>query len=498
MIFNIIVVRRQKLIDLIYATRRNEYFKTPHLALSVLLFVAALAGLTTAYIIILNDGLANPLLMWAAIGVGVLGTFLFFFSLSGFLLKLFQQIKKIYLRGLNMFVLRQINNKINTAYVSIMMVCLMLFVSICTLSSGMGLANAFAADVLKNTPFDATFSVGRIYDDENYGRYPERGFDILTAADQHKVEINSFAKAYQTVRYYAATDNFWSLDDPSGAALESELYFIKLSDYNRVLELQGIAPIKLGSDQYAVDSTTANSAWIDFVKPQIVGRSVAVGGAELRLDATQIFSHALETNVNPNFDLVIVAPDNLLANAPAKRDLLHVQYHQSSQRDERLAIDNFSKIGGTELANSLETKIAVVEHNSSNTTTVAYLAVYLGVVFLIASATVLAITQLSEASDNVRRYQLLDKIGAERRLINRAIFWQAVVYFGAPLVLALAHSLIGISAVAKLVESFRGSDILASSLITAIVIIIVYGGYFWATYLGSKNLIRREYSARRE
>jgi hypothetical protein len=53
------------------------------------------------------------------VGLGAAGTFLFFFSLSGFFLKLLKQNKKLYLNGLNMFILRQINSKINTAYVSI-------------------------------------------------------------------------------------------------------------------------------------------------------------------------------------------------------------------------------------------------------------------------------------------------------------------------------------------------------------------------------------------
>ena len=59
--------------------------------------------------------------------LGVVGTFLFFFSLSGFLLELAKRSKKFYYNGLNMFVLRQINSKITTTFVSMSMLCLMLF-----------------------------------------------------------------------------------------------------------------------------------------------------------------------------------------------------------------------------------------------------------------------------------------------------------------------------------------------------------------------------------
>lgn len=89
--------------------------------------------------------------------LGVAGTFLFFFSLSGFLLELAKRSKKFYYNGLNMFVLRQINSKITTTFVSMSMLCLMLFLAISAFATGSGLASSVKTDLEDMTKFDYTF-----------------------------------------------------------------------------------------------------------------------------------------------------------------------------------------------------------------------------------------------------------------------------------------------------------------------------------------------------
>ena len=64
--------------------------------------------------------------------------------------------KKLYYKGLNMFILRQFNSKINTTFVSVSVICIMLLITIGTLSSGMGVANACSQNVRERTPYDVS------------------------------------------------------------------------------------------------------------------------------------------------------------------------------------------------------------------------------------------------------------------------------------------------------------------------------------------------------
>ncbi|MGL5649754.1 MAG: FtsX-like permease family protein, partial [Clostridium sp.] len=129
---------------------------------------------------------------------------------------------------------------------------------------------------------------------------------------------------------------------------------------------------------------------------------------------------------------------------------------------------------------------------SQMTSMILYIAMYIGVIFLVSSAAVLSLQQLSEASDSYDRYVALRKIGASKKSINRTIFTQTLTYFGLPLILALIHSTIGIYVSEEFIANFGKSSIVDASLMTMGVIIVIYAGYFVVTYLGYKNIVKEK------
>ena len=134
----------------------------------------------------------------------------------------------------------------------------------------------------------------------------------------------------------------------------------------------------------------------------------------------------------------------------------------------------------------------IFEQGAGLKTVVSYLAIYIGLVFLITSAAVLALQQLSEASDNAERYGLLKKLGAEENMVNHALFSQIAIYFFLPLSLAIVHSIVGIKAANHVVEMLGHLDIMGNTIFTAVVFLVFYGGYFLATYYGSKSIIQQK------
>ena len=78
-------------------------------------------------------------------------------------------------------------------------------------------------------------------------------------------------------------------------------------------------------------------------------------------------------------------------------------------------------------------------------------------------------------------------------MINQALFRQIGIFFGLPLVLAIIHSIFGIQFAMSIFETLASKEqLLPSIIVTAIVIGIIYGCYFLATYIGSKNIIKDE------
>lgn len=193
----------------------------------------------------------------------------------------------------------------------------------------------------------------------------------------------------------------------------------------------------------------------------------------------------------------VVVPDKLITGKNVFLNMLAIRYISSEEKYEEIckaALErvDFTKNSEFSISRSLKTKIGIFEESDVTSTTIVYLAVYVGIIFLITSAAILAIKQLSETSDNIRRYGLLRKIGAEETMINKALLVQIGVYFVVPMFLAVAHALVGITVVNDIAKMFGKLDFLGNSIFTAVVIIVIFGGYFIATYLGSKNIVNKQ------
>ena len=172
LIFNTLTISRYKLINLINANKKNEKIKIKNPILALIVFIIGVCVLGYAYYIVtirtntlrLGKDLIKPILM------GIFGTISIFWSLSGFILIVVRKIKKIYLKDTNMFILKQLNNKINTTIVSMSVICLMLFMTITILSSSLSLRNSMEKDLIEMTPMDINL--------EKTYNLPEKYIDI--------------------------------------------------------------------------------------------------------------------------------------------------------------------------------------------------------------------------------------------------------------------------------------------------------------------------------
>ena len=135
----------------------------------------------------------------------VAGTFLFFWSLAGFALAAIERTRGIYFKGLAMFTTRQIASKVNTAFVSLSVVCIMLFFSLTVFSTGMGLARAFSGNVEEGTLYDATLTAnvylnaGGIHDEEALASMSEEDREYQRVADEKAAAIERLRAQGKTV-----------------------------------------------------------------------------------------------------------------------------------------------------------------------------------------------------------------------------------------------------------------------------------------------------------
>ena len=128
----------------------------------------------------------------------------------------------------------------------------------------------------------------------------------------------------------------------------------------------------------------------------------------------------------------------------------HIGNYNTSDKNEIEEIENnINALAKNPKANdyllpSGSTRLSIKEATTGLSAMVTFIGLYLGVIFLISSAAVLGLKELSESSDNKQRFRMLRKIGTDEKMINKALFRQIAIFFMLPLILALIHSVFGI------------------------------------------------------
>ncbi len=483
LIFNFISVRKIKLIDLLTASKRNEKPTIKNLWVSVILFLVSVGILGIAYYKVIHDGIAFA--SFNALGLpillGCIGTFIFFYSLTGFFLKVIQGNKKFYLRDLNMFVMKQISSKINTTFVSLSFICLMLFLAICTFSGGLGINRAINADLKDLTKFDVTF-------------WSNSGENIENLLKEKNIDISNIAKEDSNMVMYDSKIKYSSFLSKEGmtamknyfpVANDNDILVIGENGYNNTLKLLGKEPVNLKENQYlAVGNIDEMKKWVNESLEN--GKKINISGKTLEPENKKYENINLYNFTMKGDILIFVVKDSLLEGLKPVSSRFNMMLKDNSNTKEEL--ENVRDQLVESQVYSI-TKKEIYDNAAGLGATMAYLGIYLGLIFIITSAVVLAIQQLTESTDNVERYRLLKEIGVDQKMINKAIFTQVGVYFMLPLSLAIVHSIVGLKISSTIVGVFGNASIMPNIIITAIIFVIIYGGYFLATYLGAKKNI---------
>lgn len=485
MLFNVYVVSKYKIIDMLTAGRKNEdvKFRTP--LIYVITFIMCVASLGYAYVTILKIGLnfTNPMLV-VSILLGILGTLLFFFSLSGFILYVVKKNKKVYFKGLNIFIIKQINSKVNTNFISMSVICLMLCLTMVALSTGISFNRMMDATTKEVTPFDASITLEN--KDESYTIE-----EVLKKAN-FKISNNEKYISYNVYQTGMKVVDFV----PELKDYNMSIDFIKVSDYNKILNLKSEKEITLNNNEILLLSNegkfvnSTNERLKNSNKMNVKEKEYSVKNAKVIQE--NLYTYDVRTNY-----FTIVINDEFLSGYKITESVLNVNYLDGNREEYNKKYDNVARGFYDENGPKLninriagKSKDEVYAGSKRLKTIVLFIGIYIGIVFLITSMAVLALQQLSEASDSIDRYKSLKRIGSNGTMIDKTIFIQTFVYFSLPVFLAIIHSIVGIYVVNYYINTFQQTDIILPALMTGLVLLVVYVVYFYTTYVGYKNIVK--------
>ncbi|WP_281193085.1 FtsX-like permease family protein [Erysipelothrix rhusiopathiae] len=485
-------LRKITLNELFNAHRIQEMMLTSSAGWTLFQFISAIAILIYDYLWVLKAG-QLIIFMPVIVGVGIFATILLFKSLAGSVEHIVRLSRSCYYKNLNMFVIRQVSNKIRSTYRVMAVVSITLLFGITILATGLNLNKRISISAEETVPYDLTLTF--MYDDVGISK----NYQTDLGLDE------SFEEGFQ-VNLYRSESFSTELLVPSGnddiKPLREPLALVTLSDYNKVRTFHKKPELKLAPNQLyfqpdynsLVTMRARLVDVIDYRKPYVFNDQ------EFQIQPYDDANFVIISNQSNGYPILVVNDQDLnlikaswpdvfiktivsgnmfnSSEAEIERVVERVNQKQKDDPTEYYATDVLSRYNSGLTGMGTEIIIAAV-------------GLYVGIVLLIVSLVILALQQLSEASDNQARYEILRKIGASSNMIHRALLKQTALYFFMPLGVALIHTVVGLIAVERNLNLINlGYPSNTLSISTVVIVFLFYLIYFVITYMNSKRIIR--------
>ena len=490
MTFNVWSVSSVQLIDLLTAGRKYETVQNRSRLLPVLIFLASLACILSSGVMFYRNGILpsreNRSFQVAGI-LFVAGTFLFFYSLSTVLVQILRTNSNVYLRGLNTFLIRQVGSKIRTNVFLMTIVCWLLTITICAVSVGVSTALAMNELSGSATPYDLNVLSNVSMDGDS---------SILEYLVSKDADLSGYAENMEQISIYEADFTYGSLFEGQNVELwpidegisDSGVSVLAVSDFNRALKMQGKEPVALTENQYLLNCNYKGT--FQYVEKALENHAdLELAGISLqRASDTVLEETYFMTSVGNNDRGTMIVPDVVAHSLTKDVNVLLVQYRPDADSDEVLQKMIPIGLDDTHGYRYAEKNMMYDMFYGLNAL-ISFLCCYIGLIFLLICAALLALKQLTETTDNIYRYGLLQKLGAKKKQIVRTLFIQTAIFFAAPLAVAGIFSTVLMGKAMEIVEEFMNIHISANMVFTVVLFLVVYGSYFLATYLSCKRMV---------
>lgn len=502
-------VYRQRLIELITGSRRNEEFPVRSRPLAAGAGLLSAATLGTAYWLAdrvsRTTGLdpTDPRVP-VGIALGVAGTYLLFLALAGLLTGIRRRARGWLARGLNLFLYRQVTSKINTHALMLATISLMLTFTICAMSTGLGLGSAVRKGIEDSVPF--RYMVTSSDPHQEYA-----GLRALFAAhgvpDEQVVE---FVLVYTDLRgadLMLPEDADRLRDDPeAGHAAWLQVRAVAASAYRGLRALKGHPDVPVPADGYLVharaDGHPAATAAVEaLARALAAGHRVELAGHTLRPAARQVLTEPFGgglVGIGPLLVVPDAALETLLAGGETLAERLLVAEPPGAEPDglaeaaAEWAAAQWLEDGWVSFTSQAETMgtLYLIEG------ILVFLSFYVGIMFILISATLLALQQVTDVLEHRQRFAVLSKLGCDDAMLSRLIARQVGLYFLTPVLVALLHSGVALVALNRaLVREAAYDTVGPAALVTAGIFAAVYGTYYLLSVRSCRSLYRPEAAA---
>ena len=511
-LYNVSVLNKIKLIDMLNASEQVEFqFKrSKKVYISIFVVSIIMYIISGSYTFkLINTEIDYSIKSLTYIGISlvsfIIGTFALFYSISYILIYLKGKCINFKYEGTNLFLIGSIVSKIKTAPILMATIAMTFLGAMISFIMTLAMAQWSLGYLNMRVPYDID-----IRNDYSYN------FDIedIPKLDYGEVvqylndEGYSVRDYCQVEKYFIDKDEFYT-----GDRNNSPMLAISLSDFNKLRTMLGYEKINLKENEFTTQwHSVVNNT--DINKFLSKNKHLNINGEILNISKDSHYKESIGERIYDFYSYnIIILPDKVCKDLTlAETNFLANLNNQMSYKDavnfeskyiekwfkenNRYLIEKYSK--EFDITSSIiDGRVKSSETNNILNMTLAMriLGVYLCIVLLTISFTVLALGQLTDSIEHKDRYNVLRKLGVEENDINKIVLKQISIYFVVPIAIAL----IGVGIFIynyylmykERIVTFIGFNLFIFSIATGIILTIcVYMCYFAGTYYTFKRNIK--------
>ena len=487
MIFNTLSVSRARLAEFITAGRKKEknFLKKP--LLSGLVFLLAVVMLGTAYYNVTanQQAMTTETDVLTQVFLGILGTFLVFWSLSGFLMTAAGKFRKLYYRRLNSFVVGELSNKLNSTVMACSVICLLLFMTICLLFSAIARKEYKDQEAVKLAPVSISMSK-EMTDSKSI-------FDIM---EVRGISMEDFQDLVSVYTYHLdEVTNYTLIGESYGEEYDNQkAEVMKVGDYNRAARVYHMPEYELEEDEYLIVADQEGAVYIRN-RGLADDREITIKGKSYHAKENTCQDGYLQMSYQPQNSGILLVPDSVkLGEEEQYKNYVMGDYRDKSKEFAQEMDQNFAQILNPEQSTygkiQVTTQSAIYDDSIGTSAMYIFLGLYLGICFLISGSAVLALKILSDSADSREKYQILQQLGCEEKEIRRALRRQNGLLFLLPLLLSAVHAIFGIQVCRTMLSIYGSKGSGAALAVTMALTGAIYGGYFLLSHKCSVKIVK--------
>lgn len=479
------VIRRRKVIDLLYDSQKNEEAGFQPLHRSVLTCLLSLVAMV-AGVILLGKGLHiqtnEAILYWGGGCLLILaGVYEMHRKIPILLYQLAKRNPRRKYREENLFFLGQIGRRIQSSGRTMAVVAILLTVSLATMFVGLTMGAGYKANMEAYYPYDAGVAID--------APLTKGSMDSVRSFVAERCEVED------SVTYYLYT--------VPHEAIEA----LSLSDYNHLREILGLSPVSMNGNEFLVHCDTWN--YMDGIRQRLEQQpEITLNGRTLTPAEISIWTEPMEQyQMAGTKGYVLVLPDEVASQLSGEKIRLAMKLVDGGYPELKNELKQFLDSGewrpdiqpGQELPDRVTIGVTVkawgVANSLTGFTTISFCGLYLSIIFIILSCAVLAFEQLSAIDQNRKNYAVIDRLGVSRRKQVSLIHKELSTVFLIPLFFPIVLTILLVVGT----QFIFGEAILQEGLVLfyGVVTILLFCGiyltYFCATmFLFKKVILRSE------